>query len=108
MSAQRRKPGRQLGRFEEVLWTVLLWTEGGGVPAGPPCRTHLHTRSMSTFSLVSHLVSCHVSLSPTFLICKVGPVTPGDGPSCDFCRVNRGWVPSTWGLEGHPSLRSWE
>lgn len=29
MSAQRRKPGRQLGRFEEVLWTVLLWTEGG-------------------------------------------------------------------------------
>lgn len=29
MSAQRSNPGRQLGCFEEVLWTVLLWTEGG-------------------------------------------------------------------------------
>lgn len=66
------------------------------------------TCSVSTCSLISHLAGCCVSLSLTFLICKVGSVTPGDGPSCDFCRVNRGWVPSAWGVEGHPSLRSWE
>lgn len=45
VSAQRRKPGRQLERFEEVLWTVLLWMEGGrGCLLGHPAE-HASTQA---------------------------------------------------------------